>query len=312
MPDLCHAAADPAVEVNNMTIEGFLIMAGRGFVEPLLYLVILGVLLFGYKLIHDRITEYDDDHLLRQGNKAVAITRAGAYLGVAIAATGSLINTDEQTYWERVGTFALNGIFAVGVLTTAVILFDFVIVRHAKNSTLIADGNYAVGFLEACSYVSMGLITCASFSGDGQGFWPGIGSAALFSLVGLITLAVIYLAYCWFWQRFKRCDVDGEVAQGNLAAAIDAGMLLIAMSVTLWFSISGDFTGWANDLASYVLAVLSSTLVVPFGRVLASKVFARTLRSTDRRSHHGSVTKSLVVGFVSVATGLTVGLIQFI
>lgn len=294
-----------------MTIENFLTTAGKGFVEPLPYLVALAALLLLYKVLHDWITPYNDRQLLVEGNKAVAITRAGAYLGVAIATIGSLISGDEQPYWLNVGTFVIDGIIAIVVMTTAVFLFDRVIIRKVKNSERIVEGNVAVGLMEACAYISMGLITSASFSGGGQPFLAGILSAVLFSFVGMATLAVIYLAYCLFWKRFKQCDVDDQIGRGNLAAAIDAGTLLIAMSITLWFSISGDFTGWDSDLGSYVLAVLSSTLVVPVGRVAVSKLLAHGLQMTTCDGHHQSIGRSLIIGFVSIAIGLMLGLIQF-
>ena len=294
-----------------MTIENFLTTAGKGFIEPLPYLVVLAALLLLYKVLHDWITPYDDRAFMAEGNKAVAITRAGAYLGVAIAAIGSLISGDEQPYWLNVGTFVIDGIIAIFVMTTAVFLFDRVIIRKVKNSERIVEGNVAVGLMEACAYISMGLITSASFSGGGLPFWQGILSAILFSFVGMATLAVIYLTYCLFWRQFKQCDVDSQIGRGNLAAAIDAGTLLIAMSITLWFSISGDFTGWGTDLGAYALAVLSSTLVVPVGRVVVGYYLTAGLQTTTCDSHHRSVARSLIVGFVSIAIGLMLGLIQF-
>lgn len=294
-----------------MSIETFFRIAGRGFIEPFPYLVVAAALLLTYKVLHDWITEYDDRALLKQGNKAVAITRAGAYLGVIFAATGSLINTGERTYWEGVGIFALDGIIAIGVLTTAVFLFDHMIVRGVKNSAHIAEGNFAIGFLEACAYISLGLITCAAFTGDGQEFFPGIGNAILFSFIGMGTLWVVYKAYCWAWMRFKKRDVDALVASGNVPAAVDAGTLLIAVSITLWFSISGDFTGWWGDFVSYLLAVLSSTLIIPFGRLAAVWLLAKNLDPEGADKHQGNLSKSLIVGLVSIAIGFMLGIIQF-
>lgn len=295
-----------------MTFVDFLAAAGEGIVRALPHLAVLLVLLWGYKLLHDWITPYDDRALLSKGNIAVAITRAGAYLGVAIAVIGSLIGgDDERSYWASVGIFAVDGVIAAVVMTVAVLLFDRVIVRNVRNAGRIADGNKAVGFMEACVYISMGLITGASFSGGGQPFWTGVGSAVLFSLIGMVTLVVIYVSYGWAWIRFKQCDVDDQIGKGNLAAAIDAGSLLIAMSLTLWFSISGDFTGWGSDLIAYLLAVLSSTIIVPLGRVAVSKLLVTGLPGTMSQGHHQSIPRSLIIGFVSIAIGLAVGLIQF-
>jgi len=105
--------------------------------------------------------------------------------------------------------------------------------------------------------------------------------------------------------------VDTLIAQGNMAAALDAGSLLFSVSVTLWFSISGDFTGWGEDLASYAVAAVSSIVAVSIARGLAVLLLARGLSVTGG-GYHGNVAKSAIVGLVSVGAGLVAGLVTFV
>jgi len=283
----------------------------HGFFGSLAYVVLALVLLLVYKAIHDLITPFDDSEELKHGNWAAAFTRNGAYLGVVVAASGSLIRSDSYSFGMNLLIFALDGFIAIIVFTAACYAFDWIIIRHINNAELIQQGNVAVGVIEASAYLSLGLIVSASFSGSGQSLIAGLVSAVVFSVVGVITLVVIYAAYCALWRRFS-CDIDALVGQGDLAAAIDAGSLLLAMSITLWFSISGDFTGWGNDFLSYGLALTSSTLVVPLGRLLASKLLAHGLSTSKAGFYHGNVAKSLTVGLVSIGMGFVAGLVTFI
>lgn len=299
------------METSNFTSQ-FVEMTLNGFFVALIYTVLTAALLFVYKAVHDKITPYDDCDEMRKGNTAAAVSRGGAYLGVAIAAMGSLIGgASAESLGYALGMFVVNGVFALIVVTTAVVVFDRIIVWGEKNHKRISEGNLAVGILEGSSYIAIGVITSASFSGGGLAFWPGMLSALVFSATGILTLALIYLVYNLFWKKVQGCAIDRQVADGNVAAAIDAGTLLIAMSITLWFSISGDFTGWVNDFIWYGMAVATSTLVVPVARLLASRLLASGLEAPGRGQHHSNPTKSVVVGAVAIGAGFMLGVVQF-
>lgn len=285
-------------------------MALRGLVGILPYLAVAFALLFAFKVLHDWITPIDDDREVRHGNIAAGINRGAAYLGFLVAMSGSLIQS-EQNYWDDLGMFALDGVIAFGVFAAGHYAFDWVILKKVNNATAIRGGNVAVAVTELCAYLALGLVTSASFSGGGQGLWAGMASAVVFSFVGLATLVAVYAVYMVAWRNRRGYDIDSLIAQGNTAAALDAGSLLFAISVTLWFSISGDFTGWGEDLLSYAVAAVSSIVAVSIARGLAILLLARGLSVTGR-GHHSNAAKSAIVGLVSVGAGLVAGLVTFV
>jgi len=287
-------------------------MLVRGLLGILPHLVLAFLVLLPlFKLVHDKITPIDDDAALRAGNAAAGINRGGAYAGFLIAMSGSLILSEETSYLSDLGMFLLDGVIALGVFAAAHYAFDWVILKKVNNARAILGGNVAVAIVELCAYLSLGLIMSASFSGGGQSIWAGMASAVLFSAIGLGTLMGVYAAYDAGWRWRRHCDVDKQIGDGNVAAAIDAGSLMLAMSITLWFSISGDFTGWWNDIASFAVAALSSILAVSIGRGLAVLVLARGLGSTGSGLHHGNVAKSAIVGLSAIGAGLVAGLVTF-
>lgn len=273
------------------------------------FVVIAAGLLVVFRLVFDRLTPYNDRQVKRGGTKAAQaarITRWGAYLGFLIATTGSLVMSD-LPYWNDVQMFAIDGVVALAVFAAAYYIADLTVLRRINNAHQIERGNTAVAKVEFCAYVGLGIIMNASFAGGGdQSVVSGLLSAALFSGVGLLTLMAVYTVYTIAWAM-RGCNLDAQVLAGNRAAAIEAGSLLLAMSVTLWFAIVGDFTGWASDLKSYALAAAYSVVAVSLGRSLAS-LLLRGLGRTRRGKHHASATKAWVVGLVSVACGLGAGL----
>lgn len=269
------------------------------------------LLLFAYRLIHDWITPFNDKEQLQGGNIAASLSRGGAYLGILIAQVGSLFHK-EGNYWLELGMFVADGVIATVMFTVAAYVLDYFILRKVNNYEQLAAGNKAAGVVECCGYVSLGIIMAAAFTGGGQEFWPGIGSAALFSAVGLMTVVTIYALYGLWWKRRAQCWIDEEVGRGNLAAAIDAGLLMVAMSITLAFSISGDFTGWFDDIVSYAVAAVSSVVAVSIGRTASALLLAHGASKTKSGTHHSNSAKATITGLATIGAAFIAGVVTFV
>ncbi len=281
-----------------------------GLVGIIPYLAVAFGLLFVYKALHDAITRYDDREELRRDNSAAGLTRAGAYLGVVIAMGGSLINSDLPMFIDF-AMFALDGVFAVVIFTVATFAFDWAILWKNNNAKQVAAGNKAVAIVEACAFVALGIIMNASFSGGGGGFWTGMLSALVFSIIGLATLLVIYLVFVRLYRWRYHCDVEREVEDGNEAMALEAGGVLLAMSITLWCSISGDFFGWILDILSYAIAALSSVVAVGLAWFISGRVFTGVASVNPDGTHTRNRSIAYIRMFLLVAWGLIAGLVTF-
>lgn len=280
-----------------------------GFIGILPYMVALFGLWMIYKVLHDRITHYDDDGEIKAHNEAAGINRAGAYVGIGIAASGSLIGSD-LGFWADLGMFILDGLAAILVFTVAKFVMDWVILHQVRNIDQVAAGNKAVAMVEAFSMVSLGIIGCASFSGGGQNVWAGLGSATLFSSFGVILLASVYWLFSLVYRLQYKCSVSGEIESGNTAMAKEVGGMLLAMSIALWFSISGDFTGWVDDIVYFLIAAISSMASVLLAWFLSGRLLTRTPSVVDGVHQHNDAAAILKMGAM-VAFGLTAGLVTF-
>ncbi len=270
-------------------------------------------LLFVFRLVFNRLTPYDDMKVKQNGGraaKAARITRFGAYLGYAIAVAGTFVMNHEPSFWGTVGMFAADGVVALIVFAIAYYAIDLTILRRINNAGEIEKGNTAVARVEFCAFVALGIIMNASFAGGGDSnVAAGFASAALFSAIGLLSVMAVYTVYTMGWA-IRGCSLDTQVLKGNKAAAIEAGSLLLALALTLWFSIVGDFVGWSDDIKSYAVAAIFSVAVVSVARSVTSLALIKMGR-TQKSVHHASATKASIVGFVSIVAGLGAGLFVY-
>lgn len=263
-------------------------------------------LLVTFRFMFDRLTPYDDRKIAKSGNKAARITRWGAYLGYLTAVMGSLVMS-RQTYWTDVTMFAMDGMVALLVFAVAYYATDLTILRRINNAGEIEKGNRAVAKVEFCGFLALGIIMNASFAGGGdRSLVTGMGSAALFSGIGLLSVMLAYTVYTVAWAA-RGCSLDTQILKGNRAAAIEAGSLLLAFSTTLWFSIIGDFVGWSDDIRSYLVAAVFSVVVVSVARSVTS-LLLRNMGRTQKGVHHAGMGKALLVGTASIIAGLGAGL----
>lgn len=284
---------------------------GKGFLGIYPYLIIALVLLVVFRLVHDRLTPFDDKEELRRGNLAAGINRGAAYLGVVIAMCGSLVST-ATSYAYDLGFFFIDGLIAIATFTIAAVVFDKVVLPSINNSEEIGRGNMAVAVTEGLAYVGLGFIMLGSFAGGNtDNIGQGIASSLLFSALGLSTLVLCYKLFV-IGYRFKGCPVNDEIGRGNMAMGIEAGSTVLAISLVLGFSIIGEFNSWSSDIASYTVAAVAGVLAIAAAQVVTKLLFARGLTIGESGSHAANVASSAIQSSVLVGFGLIAGLVTFI
>jgi uncharacterized membrane protein YjfL (UPF0719 family) len=277
----------------------------QGFLEALPFLGIGSVLLFLFYKINDWITPFKDLEEIQSGNQAAAISVGAAYIGAGLSMLGSLIYSTES-YWVDVMIFVIDGVLIIAVFSLSVYCFDWVILRKVNNLQEIKGGNKAVAFVEGCAKIALGLILCAAFSGGDTTFWTGIASAGTFSIIGTLTLLLVYFGYD---QLATKGILDLKLKQKNMAAAYDAGTLLFAAGICLWFSISGDFMGWLIGITTYLMATILS-----IGILLALRIAAIRLNSIeDAYEYEGTnaPARAILIGCLTIIISTTINVITY-
>ncbi|RYG17772.1 DUF350 domain-containing protein [bacterium] len=259
--------------------------------RALAFVAVALVLMMVAKLIADRLTRYDDDAEIREGaNGALALRRAGMYLGLAIGLGGALLHLPAGgMLGPDLSTFALYGGSVVVLMLVAQVLNEAVMLRGMNTHDAIKGNNLAVGTVEFGQFVATGVIAAGALTGDGA-FW----TSALFMALGQVGLLLGFVLYA----RFVKWSVREELAGGNVAAGLLVGARLIALGVIVSGSISGDNTTLANDLLWCSLYYVYGTLLLAAVSWIADLLFLPKVRI------HEMIEKRNVAG-IGVVSAIT-------
>lgn len=252
---------------------------GQGFIY-----VIVGIFfIWLVKTIDDwRTKTFDDDVHIDDGNIAVGLRRAGLYIGIAIALSGA-VKGPSNGFFLDLSLLLFDGLIITGFMFSSRFINDFIMLGNISNDdecikTFIRPdgsktvGNTAVGMVEAGMYIATGFILNGSFSGVGGTFFQSMASAVLFFIIGQITL----LFFGFLYELVTPFNVRNEIKKNNLAAGIGLGGILIALGIILMSSISGPFTGWGNDIASFGIYAVYSIVMLLIFRIVIDKLLLPT------------------------------------
>jgi uncharacterized membrane protein YjfL (UPF0719 family) len=258
---------------------------GQGFTY-----VIVGIFFIWLaKKVDDwRTKAFDDDAHIDNGNVAVGLRRSGLYLGIAIALSGAMGGSSEGFFLDLT-QLLIDGLIITGFMFSTRFINDFIMLGNINNDEECIKafgqpdgseviGNTAVGMVEAGMYVATGFILNGAFSGTGGTFFQGIVSAIVFFILGQIALLLFGLLY----ELITPFNVRNEIRNNNLAAGIGLGGILMALGIILMSSISGPFTGWANDLASFgIYALFGIAMLLLFRAVIDRLLLPTTNIATE-------------------------------
>ncbi len=121
----------------------------------LLHLTTAVALVMGFFVVYTRVTPYDEVNLIRQGNRAAALSLGGTLLGFSLTIASALMHTGD--YYEFLGWGALGMLIQVLVYVIATRML-----RMSKDQ-IEADNAGFGGLLGAIS-LSIGLVNAGSIS----------------------------------------------------------------------------------------------------------------------------------------------------
>ncbi|MCD4678657.1 MAG: DUF350 domain-containing protein [Desulfobacula sp.] len=275
-------------------------LAGLG--QGLTYVIVGIFFIWLAKRVDDwRTKEFNDDVHIDDGNVAVGLRRAGLYLGIAIALSGAMDGSSKGFFLDVI-QLVIDGLIITGFMFSSRFINDYIMLGNLNNDEECIKvfqqpdksevvGNTAVGMVEAGMYIATGFILNGSLSGAGGTFFQGIVSAVLFFIVGQITLLLFGLLY----ELITPFNVRNEIKKNNLAAGIGLGGILMALGIILMSSISGPFTGWTNDLASFGIYALFGIVMLLIARLVIDRLLLPTTNIATEVKEDRNVAALIVV-----------------
>jgi uncharacterized membrane protein YjfL (UPF0719 family) len=270
-------------------------------------LLALEVLLLTYaaKKVDDwRTSQFDDDALIvEKGNVALALRRAGLYLGGMLGMAGVLASPSQGLPRDLLGVL-IFGAAAYAALFAARALCRLILLRGLADDDACMKGNTAVGLAEGGLFLATGLVLQGSLTGGGGDLLHGLLSFLIFFALGQLAL----LAAALIFEALGLAGTRAEIASGNTAVAAEMAGVLVATALVLRSSVEGPSDGLGGDIGAFLTSAVSGIALLCIFQVVLRWLFLR--KANLREALHGGnlavalVLQALTVAFAGVVAGL--------
>lgn len=207
-----------------------------------LFVVLFAVVFLGAWWMNRLVTRYDVVHeLTEEDNLSLALSLSGYLLGIVIVYIGALQGPSFGLLTDLllVGGYAAGGIALL--LLSRYLNDQFLLPGFSVDREILEDRNAGVAVTRFGSYVASGLIVAGAIEGEGG----GPHTALVFYALGQGAL----VAFTWLYDAITPYSLHDQLRRDNVAAGVGYGGALIAIGLIVMRAVSGDFTGWGNDLA---------------------------------------------------------------
>lgn len=133
----------------------FVKLSLSGFDEFLVYAGLSIAFLYGYMIVYQWITPYDELKLIKEGNVAAALSLSGSVLGFTLPLAAAIVHSVHP--WDMM----LWGVIAAGVQLLVYVAVRFTLLNVTRR---IPDGQVASGIVLATISVSAGILNAASMT----------------------------------------------------------------------------------------------------------------------------------------------------
>ncbi len=199
--------------------------------------------LYVAKLISDRLTPFDDDHMIEeQANAAYAMRRAGMYLALSFAIAGAARAPTNTAFPDNLLWFAIDGLVACIVVGVCVLIGRKLTFPGISTREAIAHENIAIGWVELGARLALGIVAFAAFQGEGD-----LQGAIVFTLLSQLVLVGSF----YLFTLINKFDLRAELKDGNAAAGIMSGGWMVSLGLILGASVASPPNDWITDLAGF-------------------------------------------------------------
>ena len=291
------------------------------FPKGLIYVVVGLAALLVAKVVQDLITRYSiNQQVTGENNAALGLSLAGYYLGVVLVFVGALyqplsvVRDDDwaptsATYWGEVLEVAIYALVGIVVLNAARIVVDrFVLHTFQTEKEIVEDRNTGTGAVEFGVYLATGLVIAGSIAGTGSTEAAGTEvsalESALRSLVFLGLGMVVLILYSLFYQLTTSYDIHAEIEQDNTAVGVALAGNLIAMGLVTFKAVFGEFVGWPESLAGFLVFAVLGFVLLFVVRQIADVVLLPGAKLQQELSTDRNVGVAFVISAVVISSAL--------
>jgi uncharacterized membrane protein YjfL (UPF0719 family) len=234
----------------NATTIGFVVLAVIG---------LLAIARAVYRLI---LGQSMTETLIHVDNKAAAVALGGFLLGVVFVII-PVLTGPSHSFWADVRATAAYGIGGIVAMAVSGLIFEKAFGIELRQQ--IAAGNLAAGLVSASIHLASSQLVAGALTGDGGSLAPTI----VFWAAGVAAMIAISQL---FRQLTPYNDYD-LIRNGNVAAALGCGGLIVAVGMMVGYAVSGTFVGYAESFRSFGLLLLAVLALYPVRQIVVQMLF---------------------------------------
>ena len=254
-----------------------------------------------------------DEEVTGKANLAVALRLSGYFLAVilillgvlyqplalGLAADGFGFNRAFGEEALRVFLYSLAGIVALNLVR---VLFDrLILYKFQLEKEVVEDRNVGAGAAEFGMYVATGLLIAGAVAGE---TYRSEGEAALIALAFFGMGLALLIVFALFYEFTTPFNIHDEIERDNPAVGIALGGNLIAIGLVTLKAVFGDFAGWGESIAAFlVFGVLGFALLYVM-RLLIDFLLLPTVKISQALAGERNVGVALVESAVVISSAM--------
>ena len=270
------------------------------------------------KFARDAVTRHNiNEEVVDKANLAVALRLSGYFLAVILILLGVLYQPLAIGFAEegfgfnralgeevlRVFLYSLAGIVALNLVR---VLFDrLILYKFQLEKEVVEDRNAGAGASEFGMYVATGLLISGAVAGETAG---SEGEAALVALAFFGMGLILLIAFALFYEFTTSFNIHDEIERDNPAVGVALGGNLVAIGLVTLKAVFGDFAGWGDSIASFLVFGVLGFVLLYVMRLLIDLVILPTVRVSQALSEG----RNLGVALVESAVVISAAMVLFI
>ncbi len=218
------------------------------FAGPFATLFLYILLFLLAKWLKGTLSPYNlDKQLTHHDNLAMALSASGYFLGMTAIFVGAMLGPS-QSLLVDLGNIAAYSVAGILLLNLARVINDkLVLSKFSTLKEIIEDKNPGTGVVQGAAYLATGLIMAGSLHGQGGGPLTAI----VFFVVGQLALII----FAFIYNKLTPYSIHEEIEKDNTAAGLGFAGGIISIGIIMMEAVSGDFTGWVENLTPIVYNV---------------------------------------------------------
>ena len=272
------------------------------------------------KLARDVVTSYSvNEEVVDKANLAVSLRLSGYFIAIILIFLGVLYQPLSGGGWVslaelnaanpygfnrelgeevlRVFLYSLGGIVALNLVR---VLFDrLILYKFQLEKEVLEDRNTGAGAAEFGMYVATGLLIAGAVAGEsGTSETEAALVALAFFGMGLALLVVFAL----FYEFTTSFNIHDEIERDNTAVGVAFGGNLIAIGMVTLKAVFGDFAGWGESIAAFLVFGVLGFVLLYVMRLLIDLVLLPTVRVSQALSSGRNVGVALLESAVVIGS----------